>query len=166
MVDEIDATPRAIAVHTDLRMLPSLEIVYLPKGSISPAPWFGEVRKLFWDKSTKKVMAHVVVTSMGLSGINNGLTDKPFGKNKPDHWYFRTPTEQHKIVLQNLGYEMTEEEMKPDWAGLKRIRPPADELVKQVMEKAFHDGGFDTTAEPGLSGTAEAGAKHHKARTA
>jgi hypothetical protein len=103
----------------------------------------------------KKIIAQIVLDA-GDWGVNWLMDNAPYGKGKIGHWYFHNPTEETRLVMANLGVDMTEKEMTPAFKEislekLKKIEParmpfapePApgapltQEAVSAVVEQAL-----------------------------
>src|SRR5208282_3958961 len=75
----------------------------------------------------KKIIAQLVLDA-GDWGVNWLMDNAPFGKGKVGHWYFHNPTEETRMVMANLGIEMTEAEMTPAYKeisleALRKVEP-------------------------------------------
>jgi len=103
----------------------------------------------------KKIIAQLVLDA-GDWGVNWLMDNAPFGKGKVGHWYFHNPTEETRMVMANLGIEMTEAEMTPAYKeisleALRKVEPIkmpfapeaapgaplTQETVSAVVEKAL-----------------------------
>jgi hypothetical protein len=173
MAEEIDKTPQTLAAHTDLRMLPNRSVVY----RVNEREYmFGNLIALYCDPKTQKMKATLVLSSPRIGVGTWQYIDKEYAarhERKDNCWYFENPMEQHKIVMANHGYEMSEEEMKPYWHDLKLLRTePAEpklvdpvELVQRVIEKSHAAEPESDDSSSGTTGISHAG-KHNKAHAA
>lgn len=166
MIEEIEKSPAALAVNTDLRMLPDTRIWYRAKQGTYLQ---GNVIGLRFDQNSRTVRATLVLSSPLMGPGVWRYDDKvyaPHSQNLDETWYFHNPTEETQTIMHNLGYEMSEDELQPMWSKLKRLREPlseeAKELVEKVMSKANgkHDGEADTAGSKPADSNA---GKHNKA---
>jgi hypothetical protein len=107
----------------DLRALRSRDIWYMSKHD-RHVP--GKLTQLSEGGSAQ------VCLEAGDWGVNWLMDNVPYGTGQLHHWYFHEPSEEARIVMANLGVEMTDEEMIPQWQTVK-VAP----LKKRVQIEAM-----------------------------
>jgi hypothetical protein len=169
MTNTIDKTPHNYAVHTDLRMLQNAEVWYCAKIDHYMR---GTLVRLVFDRHDKIVKGSMNCVDYHF-GPNWRFDDKPYGKDKIGSWCFSDPNENTRIFMHNLGYDMTEEDMKPFYTQLKELTDPPDPTIADRVihlmekEKEIHEVQVDVgDSTTGDTPVVHSGAKHNKARTA
>jgi hypothetical protein len=136
-------------MQADLRALPNRDIWY----RAAQSKWYpGRLADLF-----KGGEATIVLESSEW-GVPWQLGEVPYGKNKVKCWYFHSPNQEARKLMETLGVPMTEEDMVPAWqvslpaakeAPEKPLVTPefAEAVIENTLEDLRnHDNGIDSAA--------------------
>src|SRR5258708_20638477 len=120
-------------MHANLRALPNRDIWYrAAHEKYHP----GRLTEL-----NKDGVATLILES-GEWGIPWIISDIPYGKDKLKHWYFHDPSEEHRILMENLVVIMPPEDSVPSWyvaPPAPKVAVPSAEFVQNVIEGALEE---------------------------
>lgn len=117
-------------MKVDLRCLPSREIWYRAKTD----KWYpGRLLDL-----QKYGQADLVLES-GDWGVTYPIYDKPYGKEKEGHWYFKDPSPEALALLERIETKIGPEDHIPAWQSATPVAVLSPEFVENVVATALEE---------------------------